>query len=80
MQAKEKKKKKKEKKREKKTMVDSDAAAMVQRRKKKKKKRIRKIVRATHSTTDNVDYQHNRHTYTYHNTYAALVSLDEKNQ
>jgi Mg2+/Co2+ transporter CorB len=41
------------------------------------KKRISKIVRATHSTTDNVDYHHNRHTYTYYNTYAALVSLDE---
>jgi hypothetical protein len=44
---------------------------------KKKEKRISKIVRAAHSTTDNVDYYHHRDTYTYYNTYAALASLDE---
>ncbi len=67
--------KRKEKKRREKKLVDSGA----RRRwcKEERKKKNSKIVRATLSTTDNVDYHHNRHTYVYYNTYAALVSLDE---
>jgi hypothetical protein len=71
--------KKERKKREKKREREKRWSIVTRRRwcKEERKKRISKIVRATHSTTDNVDYHHNRHTYTYYNTYAALVSLDE---
>jgi hypothetical protein len=70
-----KKKERKRKKREKKTRRTSDNGGGTG--VKKKEKRISKIVRAAHSTTDNVDYYHHRDIYMYYNTYAALASLDE---
>jgi hypothetical protein len=70
-----KKERKKKKKKEKKTRPTSNNGGGSGA--KKKEKRISKIVRAAHSTTDNVDYYHHCDTYTYYNTYAALASLDE---